>query len=77
MYHYYQRQGSITKGIAILFMLLLHLFCTKTYKGLYTLILFIEDIRLVYYLALFGDCCVAICCFCRGYLYDKYSHSKK
>lgn len=40
-------------------------------------ILFIEDILLVYYLALFGECCVAICYFCRGYLYDKYSHSKK
>lgn len=56
-----------TKGIAILFMLLLHLFCTKSYEGLYTPIIMIGEIPLVYYLALFGDCCVAIYCFCSGY----------
>lgn len=31
-----KKQVSITKGIAILFMLLLHLFCTKDYQGLFT-----------------------------------------
>ena len=62
-----KNQIKITKGIAILFMLLLHLFCTKSYKGLYTPVLFIGNIPLVYYLALFGDCCVAIYCFCSGY----------
>lgn len=62
-----KEQIKITKGIAILFMLLLHLFCTKTYDGLYDPILFIGNIPLVYYLALFGDCCVAIYCFCSGY----------
>ena len=48
-------------------MLLLHLFCIKTYEDLYTPILFIGNVPLVYYLALFGDCCVAIYCFCSGY----------
>lgn len=62
-----KNQIKITKGIAILFMLLLHLFCTKAYEGLYTPLIFIGDIPLVYYLALFGDCCVAIYCFCSGY----------
>lgn len=62
-----KQQIKITKGIAILFMLLLHLFCTKNYQDLYTPILFIKGIPLVYYLALFGDCCVAIYCFCSGY----------
>lgn len=62
-----KNQIKITKGIAILFMLLLHLFCTKLYEGLYIPILFIGDVPLVYYLALFGDCCVAIYCFCSGY----------
>ena len=62
-----KNQVKITKGIAILFMLLLHLFCTKAYQGLYTPLVFIEDTPLVYYLALFGDCCVAIYCFCSGY----------
>lgn len=58
---------KITKGVAILFMLLLHLFCVKSYEGLYTPLIFIGDVPLVYYLALFGDCCVAIYCFCSGY----------
>ena len=62
-----KQQIKITKGIAILFMLLLHLFCKKNYQDLYTPILFIKGIPLVYYLALFGDCCVAIYCFCSGY----------
>ncbi|MDU2265551.1 hypothetical protein [Clostridium celatum] len=60
-------QIKINKRIAILFMLSLHLFCTKTYEGLYTPLIFIADIPLAYYLALFGHCCVAIYCFCSGY----------
>lgn len=62
-----KNQIKATKGVAILFMLLLHLFCTKDYIGLYEPILFIGEVPLVYYLALFGDCCVAIYCFCSGY----------
>lgn len=62
-----RKQIKGTKGIAIVFMLLLHLFCTKNYLGLYQPVLFIGDIPLMYYLALFGDCCVAIYCFCSGY----------
>ena len=71
-------QIKITKGIAILFMLLLHLFCTKTYEDLYTPLIFIGDIPLVYYLALFGDYCVAIYCFCSGYgLFISYKNNKE
>ena len=55
-----KNQIKMTKGIAILFMLLLHLFCTKSYEGLYKPLIFIRDTPLVYYSALFGDCCVAI-----------------
>ena len=62
-----KNQIKMTKGVAILFMLLLHLFCTKTYEGLYIPLIFIGDTPLIYYLALFGDCCVAIYCFCSGY----------
>ena len=62
-----KNQIKMTKGIAILFMLLLHLFCTKSYEGLYEPLIFICNIPLAYYLALFGDCCVAIYCFCSGY----------
>lgn len=73
-----KNQIKITKGIAILFMLLLHLFCTKVYEGLYTPLIFIGDTPLVYYLALFGDCCVAIYCFCSGYgLLISYKNNKE
>lgn len=71
-------QIKTTKGIAIIFMILLHLFCTKQYEGLYTPLLFIGDVPLVYYLALFGDCCVAIYCFCSGYgLIISYKNNKE
>ena len=56
-----------TKGIAILFMLLLHLFCNKNYIGLFQPLIYVGKYPLIYYLALFGDCCVAIYCFCSGY----------
>ena len=73
-----KNQIKMTKGIAILFMLLLHLFCTRSYEGLYTPLVFIGDAPLVYYLALFGDCCVAIYCFCSGYgLLISYKNNKE
>ncbi len=62
-----KKQMSITKGVAILFMLLLHLFCTKDYIGLFTPLVMVGDIPLIYYFALFGDMCVAMYCFCSGY----------
>ncbi|MEG0307059.1 MAG: hypothetical protein RSA29_13615 [Clostridium sp.] len=36
-----QQQIKTAKGIAILFMLRLHLFCTKEYQGLFTPIILI------------------------------------
>lgn len=72
-----RKQVNITKGIAILFMLLLHLFCTKEYSGLFTPLIMVGDVPLVYYFALFGDCCVAIYCFCSGYgLFISYKNNK-
>lgn len=68
----------MTKGVAILFMLLLHLFCTKSYEDLYIPLIFIGGIPLVYYLVLFGGCCVAIYCFCSGYgLFISYKNNKE
>lgn len=61
-----KQDTKMTKGLAILFMVLLHLFCRKT--GLpYEVLLRIGGVPLVYYIGLFGDCCVAIYCFCSGY----------
>lgn len=62
-----KRQTSMTKGIAILLMLLLHLFCTREYNNLFTPLIMIGETPLIYYVGLFGDCCVAIYCFCSGY----------
>lgn len=62
-----KKQVSITKGVAILFMLLLHLFCTKDYNGLFTPLITINAIPLVYYFGLFGECCVGMYSFCSGY----------
>lgn len=40
-----KKQVSITKWVAILFMLLLHLFCTKDYQGLFTPLIIIKGIH--------------------------------
>ncbi|MDR7000619.1 acyltransferase [Neobacillus niacini] len=58
---------KITKGVAILFMLLLHLFCRKDVQGLYDTFPKINGVPLVYYIGLFGDACVPIFCFASGY----------
>jgi len=72
-----RKQVNITKGMAILFMLLLHLFCTKEYSGLFQPLIMAGDVPLIYYFALFGDCCVAIYCFCSGYgLFISYKNNK-
>ncbi|WP_440603790.1 acyltransferase family protein [Bacillus sp. GB_SG_008] len=55
------------KGVAILFMLLLHLFCQKEVNGLYETFLIVNGVPLVYYIGLFGDACVPIYCFVSGY----------
>ncbi|WP_208414392.1 acyltransferase family protein [Paenibacillus castaneae] len=58
---------NVLKGIAILFMVILHLFCTKEVNGLYETFPTIDGVPFVYYLALFGDACVPIYCFASGY----------
>ena len=54
------------KGVAILGMVMLHLFC---HLGdlLYTPWIWVGETPLIYYLGLFGDLCVPIYCFCSGY----------
>ena len=63
------------KGIAIIFMLLLHLFNTYDYQNIYDPYLLINGTPLIFYISLFADCCVVLFLFCSGYgLY--YSHKK-
>lgn len=56
-----------TKGLAILFMIILHLFQRLNYQELYTPLFFVCGKPVVYYLGLLSDCCVSIYCFCSGY----------
>ncbi|WP_294904628.1 acyltransferase [uncultured Eubacterium sp.] len=60
-----KQDTKMTKGLAIIFMVLLHLFC-RTDNLPYDC-LKIGGIPLIYYLGLFADQCVAIYCFCSGY----------
>lgn len=54
------------KGIAILGMVMLHLFC-RLGELPYTPWIWIGNVPLIYYFGLFGDICVPIFCFCSGY----------
>lgn len=54
------------KGIAIIAMLMLHLFC-RLGELPYMPLIWIGGTPLIYYLGLFGDICVPIYCFCAGY----------
>ena len=58
--------SKMLKGVAILSMLMLHLFC-RTDNLPYTPVLWIGSIPLIYYFGLFGDICVSIYCFISGY----------
>lgn len=54
------------KGVAILGMIMLHLFC-RLGELPYTPLIWMGSTPLIYYLGLFGDICVPIYCFCSGY----------
>lgn len=62
-----KKDMKILQGVAILFMLALHLFARKDVNGLYETFPLINGVPLVYYLALFGDACVPIYLFASGY----------
>ncbi len=69
-----KRDSKMLKGVAILSMLMLHLFCRRENLP-YTPLLWVNDTPLIYYFALFGDICVAIYCFISGYAH--YLQSSK
>lgn len=60
-----KRDTKMTKGLAIVFMVLLHLFCRV--DNLPYECIKIGGVPLIYYIGLIADCCVAIYCFCSGY----------
>ena len=61
-----KRDSLMAKGIAILGMLMLHLFCRLDNLP-YTPWIWVGGKPLVYYLGLFGDICVPAYCFVSGY----------
>ena len=61
-----KRDSKMLKGVAILSMLMLHLFCRRENLP-YTPLLWIGSTPLIYYFGLFGDICVSIFCFISGY----------
>lgn len=61
-----KRDSKMLKGVAILSMLMLHLFCRRENLP-YTPLLWIGSTPLIYYFGLFGDICVSIYCFISGY----------
>lgn len=68
------------KGIAIIGMVMLHMFCRLDNLP-YSPLIWIGDTPLIYYLGLLGDVCVPIFCFCSGYahylLYDQFGKKYK
>lgn len=60
-------ESKMLKGIAILFMVGLHLYNRVELEGLYTPLIMIGDYPLVYYISFLFDACVPIYCFCSGY----------
>ena len=69
-------ESNQIKGIAILLMLLLHLFNTYDYQNIYDPYILINGTPLTFYISLFADCCVVLFLFCSGYgLY--FSYKKK
>ena len=66
-------ESNQIKGIAITFMLLLHLFNTYDYQHIYDPYLLVNVTPLTFYISLFADCCVVLFLFCSGYgLYFSY-----
>ncbi|MBP3951508.1 acyltransferase family protein [Bacillus suaedae] len=62
-------ETKILKGFAIMFMVLLHLFCRKDIDGYYNSFFMIGDIPIEYYVGLFGDACRPIYLFVTGYAF--------
>lgn len=60
------KDNQMAKGVAILGMLMLHLFCRVGVLP-YEPQMYVGGTPLVYFLGLFGDLCVPTYCFCSGY----------
>ena len=74
---YLSKQDTLhAKGVAIIAMIMLHLFC-RLGELPYIPLIWIGDTPLIYYLGLFGDICVPIYCFCAGYTHYLLQHQDR
>lgn len=64
-----KEESKMLKGIAILFMVGLHLFNRTDPTGYYHAWIYIRGVPLVYYISFLFDACVPIYCFCSGYAF--------
>lgn len=71
-----KQDTQIAKGMAILGMVMLHLFC-RLGDLPYTPLIWCGGTPLIYYLGLFGDLCVPVYCFCSGYAHYLMADSQK
>ena len=67
---------QMAKGMAVLGMVMLHLFC-RLGELPYTPLVWIGQTPLVYYFGLFGDLCVPVFCFCSGYAHYLLADAQK
>lgn len=70
------KDTQIAKGVAVLGMVMLHLFC-RIEQLPYTPLIWCGNIPLIYYLGLFGDLCVPVFCFCSGYAHYLMADAQK
>ncbi|MBR5773591.1 MAG: acyltransferase family protein [Clostridia bacterium] len=63
---YNKQDAKMTKGLAIIFMVIIHLF-QRLDNLPYTPLLYIGEAPFIYYLGLISDTTVPIYCFCMGY----------
>ncbi|WP_299348412.1 acyltransferase family protein [uncultured Catenibacterium sp.] len=62
-----KNQSKMLKGIAIFFMLSLHLYNTTNYADFYKPLITIKGLPIIYFLSFICNACVPIYCFCAGY----------
>ena len=71
-----KKDTQVAKGMAVLGMVMLHLFCQLGDLP-YTPLIWCGEVPLIYYLGLFGDLCVPVFCFCSGYAHYLMADAQK
>ncbi len=75
---YQKKDAVMTRGIAILSMLILHLFCRKGAEVYGTPLIWLnETVPLVYYFGFFAEICVSLYSICAGYARELLSKSNE